>query len=231
MKNKAFTLAEVLITLVIVGVVAALTIPNSIKTIKAVQLQSQFKKAYSVLRQAIIMYNEDDNKQTIGSDNAPILQKYFKGATLCTDKDTSSTLFCMARTENGKVTNMDYNYTDYTKTARYVSTWMFDDYQYFLPDGMLINNDANKNADGSFYLSVDVNGKKGKPNALGHDLFVFVLRETEKGVEIIPSGESSTYYADKTKYCNTTPRAGVLNGLGCTYYAITDSEYFKNLPK
>ncbi len=42
MKNYGFTLAEVLITLGIIGVVAAITIPNLITTYKAKQLHSQF---------------------------------------------------------------------------------------------------------------------------------------------------------------------------------------------
>lgn len=50
--NKAFTLAEVLITLGIIGIVAAMTIPAFTNHIKAVKFQSQFKKAYADLNQA-----------------------------------------------------------------------------------------------------------------------------------------------------------------------------------
>ncbi len=41
-KHKAFTLAETLITLGIIGVVAAITIPGLIYNYKAHRLQSQF---------------------------------------------------------------------------------------------------------------------------------------------------------------------------------------------
>ena len=52
-KNKiAFTLAEVLITLGIIGVVAALTIPTLISNIQGIQFRSKFKKTISVLSQA-----------------------------------------------------------------------------------------------------------------------------------------------------------------------------------
>lgn len=44
MKLTGFTLAEVLITLGIIGVVAAITIPGLITTYKAHQLHSQFLK-------------------------------------------------------------------------------------------------------------------------------------------------------------------------------------------
>ena len=41
-KNSGFTLAEVLITLGIIGVVAALTIPTLMTNLKAQKLPSQF---------------------------------------------------------------------------------------------------------------------------------------------------------------------------------------------
>ena len=49
----AFTLAEVLITLGIIGIVAALTIPSLINNYKAKQLEVQFKKADSILTQSL----------------------------------------------------------------------------------------------------------------------------------------------------------------------------------
>lgn len=50
MKKFGFTLAEVLITLGIIGVVAALTIPRLITTYKAHRLHAQFLKSYSVIQ-------------------------------------------------------------------------------------------------------------------------------------------------------------------------------------
>ena len=51
-KKIAFTLAEVLITLVIVGVIAALTIPSMINKTNNQETVSRLKKAYSTLAQA-----------------------------------------------------------------------------------------------------------------------------------------------------------------------------------
>ena len=50
--KNAFTLAEVLITLGIIGVVAAMTIPNLMSNIKAQQYTKKFKKTISTLSQA-----------------------------------------------------------------------------------------------------------------------------------------------------------------------------------
>ncbi len=53
--SRAFTLAEVLITLGIIGVVAALTIPSLIQKKQEKERVSQLKKVYSSLSQAFIM--------------------------------------------------------------------------------------------------------------------------------------------------------------------------------
>ncbi len=55
MKRQAFTLAEVLITLGIIGVVAAMTIPTLISNTNGAQFKSAYKKALSTLNQATIM--------------------------------------------------------------------------------------------------------------------------------------------------------------------------------
>ena len=53
-KRAAFTLAEVLITLGIIGVVAALTIPTISRNIQEMVLNNQFKKFYSTFKQAFL---------------------------------------------------------------------------------------------------------------------------------------------------------------------------------
>ncbi len=59
-QNKAFTLAEVLITLGIIGVVAAMTLPTLMNNTQNNELQTQFKKTYSELNQvARLFYNDN----------------------------------------------------------------------------------------------------------------------------------------------------------------------------
>ena len=50
--KKAFTLAEVLITLTIIGVVSAITIPNLKNKVDTYTYRSGLKKAYSILKNA-----------------------------------------------------------------------------------------------------------------------------------------------------------------------------------
>lgn len=55
MKKSGFTLAEVLITLGIIGVVAAMTIPTLMNQTGQAQFKTGFKKMISVLNQAVTM--------------------------------------------------------------------------------------------------------------------------------------------------------------------------------
>ncbi len=55
MKKKGFTLAEVLITLIIIGIIAAITIPIVHNNHQKRELYSKFMKTYSTLNQAMNM--------------------------------------------------------------------------------------------------------------------------------------------------------------------------------
>ncbi len=68
----AFTLAEVLITLGIIGVVAAMTMPTLINSTQGAQYKTAYKKALSVMSQAVVMniaLDDYDLSQTIGGTN------------------------------------------------------------------------------------------------------------------------------------------------------------------
>ena len=53
MNKKAFTLAEVLITLTIIGIIAALTIPNLMQKWQDQHTVSAVKEAYAILNNAV----------------------------------------------------------------------------------------------------------------------------------------------------------------------------------
>ena len=64
-----FTLAEVLITLGIIGVVAAMTMPTLINSTQGAQYKTAYKKALTVLSQAVVMniaLNDYDLSQVVG---------------------------------------------------------------------------------------------------------------------------------------------------------------------
>ncbi len=63
-KRVAFTLAEVLITIGIIGVVAALTIPNVVSNYKKKVVETRLAKLYSVLNQAVELSEEENGACT-----------------------------------------------------------------------------------------------------------------------------------------------------------------------
>lgn len=100
-KNKlGFTLAEVLIVLAIIGVVAALTLPTLISNYQKTQYVTGLKKVYAELSQAFKLYMADEGVTDFSQtqlftywDNVSlsnILKKYFKVTKACTESSDNS---------------------------------------------------------------------------------------------------------------------------------------------
>ena len=73
--KKGFTLAEVLITLAIIGVVAALTIPSVIVKTQQQEFKTAAKKAHSVLSQAMQLTEVQDGYSPY-TDNSASQQEF-----------------------------------------------------------------------------------------------------------------------------------------------------------
>ena len=218
----AFTLAEVLITLGIIGIVAAMTLPSLVNKVQNKELEVGLKKAYAVIQSAFNQMTYDEG-QTVNVSNYPSysflpkFKKYFKvvkdcGTNLCERSFPDA---------NGNLGASD-NYKTYNNKV--AGNTYLDDGQVFIVDGMFLMVENMRN--GPFlFITVDVNGYNKKPNRWGHDLFTFQVMPNGK---LLPMGADGTQFG--SEYCTeTSPNA--LNGIGCTYKALTDKNYFKNLPK
>ena len=116
-KRFGFTLAEVLITLGIIGVVAAMTIPTLISNTNGAQFKSAYKKALSSLNQAVLMNvaMEDTDFSTLKNDSASTDGNHVAGslAAMLTDRlqsatDVSSTYFDeVAENSGGAISPVD----------------------------------------------------------------------------------------------------------------------------
>lgn len=71
--KKAFTLAEVLITLGIIGVVAAITIPGLITKYQKLATVVKLKKVYSQLNQVMLSINDDPGLDVISGSPSVII--------------------------------------------------------------------------------------------------------------------------------------------------------------
>ncbi len=80
-RGAAFTLAEVLITLGIIGVVAAITIPNLVQNYKKSEASARLKKFNSMMSQAVLMSEQDNGPAenwSTGDDGTNFdLENYF----------------------------------------------------------------------------------------------------------------------------------------------------------
>ena len=98
--KSGFTLAEVLITLGIIGVVAAMTLPTLIQKNQETELTTRAKRMYSEVNQAIKLYEaqnetpgdvrglfEAKNGIANSSQLAEDFAKYFSGAKVCKSKN------------------------------------------------------------------------------------------------------------------------------------------------
>lgn len=190
---KAFTLAEVLITLGVVGIVAAITVPTLIANSQKKEFTTSFKKFYTNTTQALQLMANDYGcpgnlpctgifDSTSGGYPSPaeksirILAQYLKGSSVITDKSLD-------------------NYKRLQGLGNvYTVGWTY--YVIYLNDGSFIllgsaaNNCVNiQNGGASVYpacamIRVDVNGNKG-PNQLGRDFFeLYVL----PNATLFPSG-------------------------------------------
>lgn len=174
LKNKysAFTLAEVLITLLIIGVIAAITIPIIMNEFQTVQQRTQFKKAFTTINNAIYkiksnvgyypncFYGYNGGSASFTECNTlffPELKKNLNIVQDCTNNAYANGCIpyyndnaiggCPGFSQN----NMQNNATVYV-----------------LADGMIIILYYT----GMGLFAVDINGQK-PPNKWGYDLYTF----------------------------------------------------------
>lgn len=183
MKNYAFTLAEVLITLGIIGIVAAMTLPTLIQKNNEKSTIISLKKIYSVIQQAFVglsfehgtpeNWDIDDNIEfrDLMGEQLKLVKRCAPMEEGCWYNEFTKMIF------GGKSENLLGN--DNYSTA-------------ILSDGTIMAFDNfDKNCD-IFHSSgaaacgqiiVDINGFK-KPNQWGRDVFAFIVAKDR----IIPRG-------------------------------------------
>ena len=201
---KGFTLAEVLITLGIIGIVASMTIPTLIENYQKTQYITGLKKAYAEVTEALkLMANDhgcpDDllcvdvfdpaidtsmSSKKIGNE----FKKYFKLSKDCGN---------LSELDTGCWADKTYYYYDKSSPDNFLRFDTTGLYDFLSADGMSyaldgapcanlhgLTGNNTKQICGELY--VDVNGKNG-PNAMGRDTFSFYITNG-KGPAIYPEG-------------------------------------------
>lgn len=186
---KAFTLAEVLITLGIIGIVAAMTIPTLLNEINKSQYEVALKSLYSDLTEATKRLAYENGNTFAGlaggaSDYPNIFQQSMRGVHRC---DTNiSTTGCWHKPNEWYT----FGGSPVTSGETFASGLV-------LSSGALLNfyhmsTDCTSNTElsaniGCTRIRVDVNGFKG-PNKVARDIFDFYILKDR----LIPRGSELT---------------------------------------
>lgn len=216
--NKpAFTLAEVLVTLAVIGVVASLTIPPIVKNTQDAQLKAAFKNNFSTASQAVRAIAADNNGTLKGS--LALLQPdnivsgwspYFKHVKTCQYQSG-----CWHAANDWK--ELDGDLINSTRDVGFIT-----------PNGALLTFSMSNTQCANFsygtiqgkgicgYIVIDVNGFK-QPNTLGKDIYHMWVQEDR----ISPRGSQGDLYVN---YCQ--PGVSQTNaGYGCAAKVLQNIDY------
>lgn len=185
--KKGFTLAEVLITLGIIGVVAALTLPSLITNYRKKETVAQLKKVYSELSQAAqmsVVQNGDMKNWDYSLTGEEFFNTYLSnfikmGSQNVEDAKKAGVVYIRASGEE------EVSFTNLYDSGKILT----------LASGTQILMDTVRYSSIQTYL-VDLNGFK-KPNRIGVD--VFALTVTPDGVQTFKwdDGESLSVKRDR----------------------------------
>ena len=204
MKKKGLTLAEVLITLSIIGVVAALTLPtlqSSVYKSKVGPALRKFIATMEVANEHVLTEQDSNNLNIVVSDESKNtkqyldeLGKFVKGATEQTVGFTPKTL--------QSINIQSYSGTNYSidEASKYlifnleagdsmgIRVLTRAQQQEFKPTGSIKYNGSYKGIFADVWY--DLNGIGTGPNRLGVDIFYFYI---DKSGSLIPYGGKLMY--------------------------------------
>ena len=223
LKKHGFTLAEILITLTVIGVVAALTIPTLLQNTNQAELKTALKRDFADLSQATEMIKIDAGgslvnafKNGAGGDLDDENLKNAYKSKLSIIKDCSGPSNMGGSGQGAKIDgcwHADNNW-------KYLNGTLLTTLQYpglILSNGTLMLLGINK-SDCTYpaasytkcgAISFDVNGFK-PPNMYGKDIFQVNITADS----LIPTGAKG--YCDPASDCDLSNISGINQGRGCT---------------
>ena len=208
-KNFAFTLAETLIVMGVIGIVAALTIPNLNASTNDAEKIAKFKKTYAELAQAhdraTAVYGpvetwftgiNNNDKEALSAKYFDRLTEFMKVTKTC-GSNVSAEVDCMTSNISRKELSGAYYYVNDYRSAILAGGSSFGiDIQYSSCILSYLDKPSDKNITcGEIYLDID-GPRKGK-NTWGIDFFR--LSVTKEG--IMPAINSSSYLATSMGAC------------------------------
>ena len=184
-RKTAFTLAEVLITLAIIGIIAAMVIPSLLNNINNMQYVTALKKIYSSLSQATqrIVNEEGGTMEGLCDSNScmkDLFLEYMIGVKSC---EITSTNGCWHKSKKW----FSFSGSPVYSTEESMSVLVGNDGS--LIEFMNVAKNCNSKIESLTVpvacarMRVDVNGYKS-PNTVGKDIFDFYLLKNR----VVPRG-------------------------------------------
>lgn len=213
--KNSFTLAEVLITLGIIGVVVAMTVPVIMAQIQERQFREAAKAAYSKASQVVQQMKTDNGSDlsmsygTYGSNFASDFMGYFKIIQDC------GQYVCFSATATDLYNSLC--------GAPMANNSIFQGSQFIDATGCLwgISWSSVTGAFGKDIV-IDVNGYTKGPNVLGRDVYGFSI----KGEKLTPMGAAGAHYdtVSGPSYC-AKGYVRASQGFGCMEYVMQGTDY------
>ena len=187
-KKAGFTLAEVLITLGIIGIVAAMTMPALVGKYQEKSTVTRVKKFYSMMSQALNFaiaehgtvdtWEYYDNGTTFSKQSSIEFAEYFKKYLKIT-KDCGPNPGCLANTEIKYLNDSD-KWSNYDSDKHYKMILADGTYlwlrNHYINCSQIDGDGAPGKENTCGILWIDVNGKN-QPNTFGRDVFVFYIKK------------------------------------------------------
>ena len=180
--KKGFTLSEVLITLGIIGVISALTLPNLVGNYRSKILMTQLQNTINLVQSAVVKSMEDNAVENFGnvvsteSARENFMKTYFDPVATCVQSEDEGSGYanCLAKT-----------YTSFDKTASATGESIVTNRASKAVCGTLTSGATvcvygpytDTSAKAVFWI--DTNGME-EPNMNGKDLFWFWVRDNGK---------------------------------------------------
>ncbi len=201
--KNAFTLAEVLITLGIIGIVAAMTMPALIAKWQEKAIDSQFKRTYSNMYNAMRMIvaqqgtipqcyysqsisHEDERSWAQCAEFYDALKSHLKVVKVCNGNAYRDG--CIPK-YNGVDTIKKYEGTGMPNgcSGFRQNVILNTSYSFIMNDGSILFTYQGPSTNWLYsgVFAIDLNGKKG-PNKWGYDIFSFAFEETNNYVKMTP---------------------------------------------
>lgn len=194
MKKRGFTLAEVLIAMGVIGVIAAMTIPALMTSYREKEWEAKLKKSFAIATTACERMLVEEN---VAHANETALYTA-SGST----SDTIKKYFKVLKTPT------------YTAASGSGATATPASSKIVLPDGVQMTITVNTTNQG-FNFDVDLNGddtSKGRPNEAGADQYAFILDRNCTYVEASTPAKNKCFKAvvdnDWTLPTNPTATGG-----------------------